>query len=418
MGSPTTTGTSRSRSRSLLIAVWLVVYSNGVLIFIARRSLDLPGTWEGPILRPAIVLATLVGVGMVALDHQRLDGVRLRSVPMTPFAAAAALGAWAALGSLWSLDSEVSLWWGLVYIGLPCVAWVIADSSPEAFRNGLALGTGFVLAFSFVLLVVKTSWATDFNDDWRGVMTNRNGFAPICALAVFAGVAFAVERRRLLGALLIAPGLIGLAGSGSRTAWLAFAIGGAAATVLVLARRAYLNRPRRWIPGATAAAFGAGVVGVVGGVAVLWDEPTFDQRRTIWRLVGDHIADAPIVGNGFAAFWRVPELHTDELLQRGSAHGSVPELLLGTGIVGLALWLVVVGVAVAGVGRAVWRNPGVESWLWAAVVAMLFVENLTESFVLWFSYNWILLIAAALRFGGRSTTRRIETPERTLISVD
>ncbi|MEM9466040.1 MAG: O-antigen ligase family protein [Actinomycetota bacterium] len=416
MGSAQTTGTDRTRS--LLIAAWIVVYSNGLLIFVARRSLDLPGTWEGPILRPAIILSTLIGVGIVVLDGQRLDGARLRPVPALPFATAAALGAWAALGSLWSLDAEVSLWWGLVYIGLPCVAWVIADATPGAFLRGLSLGTGFLLAFSFVLLVVKTSWAVDFNDDWKGVMTNRNGFAPICALAVFAGVAHLVRRRVLVGALLVVPGLVGLAGSGSRTAWLAFALGGATATVLVLARRAYLADPRPWIPRVTALVFGAGAVGATVGVAALWNDPTFGQRRTIWRLVGDHIADAPIVGNGFAAFWRVPELHTDELLQRGSAHGSVPELLLGTGLIGLALWAVVVGVALIGVGRAVWRDPGVESWLWAAVVAMLFVENLTESFVLWFSYNWILLIAAALRFGLRRDGRRLTTPDRALVSVD
>ena len=113
----------------------------------------------------------------------------------------------------------------------------------------------------------------------------------------------------------------------------------------------------------------------------------------------------------------MPELHTDELLRRGSAHGSVPELLLGTGAIGLALWLIVVGVAVAGVGRAVWREPGVESWMWAAIVGMLVVENLTESFVLWFSYNWILLIAAALRFGSPARGR-VSSPDRRLVGVD
>ena len=45
----------------------------------------------------------------------------------------------------------------------------------------------------------------------------------------------------------------------------------------------------------------------------------------------------------------------------------------------------------------VWRDPSPDAWLWAAVVAFLLVENVTESFVLWFSYNWVLVMAAALR---------------------
>ena len=35
--------------------------------------------------------------------------------------------------------------------------------------------------------------------------------------------------------------------------------------------------------------------------------------------------------------------------------------------------------------------------MWASVVGFALVENVTESFVLWFSYVWVLLMAAALR---------------------
>ena len=137
----------------------------------------------------------------------------------------------------------------------------------------------------------------------------------------------------------------------------------------------------------------------VGGVARYWDESTLVQRRTIWDLVGEYISDDPFLGQGWEAFWHTPALHTDELLTRGSAHSTIVELLLGVGVLGLLLWLIVAGTAVIGVGVRLWRDPDVEAWLWAAVVTFLLVENLTESFVLWFSYNWVLLTAAALRFG-------------------
>lgn len=402
----------RIGARAGLIAVWLVVYSNGLLFFIARQGLDRPGTWEGPVLRPAIVLSTLVGVGLVVLDGQRMTGARLRSVSRVAFGAATGFGVWAAVSAVWSLDPDISRWWGIVYIGLPCVAWVIADSSAAQIRSGVALGSGVLVVLSLVVVVIDPAVGTDINDDWRGVMTNRNGLAPICGVALFAGLALAASRRWVVGVGLSTVALIGLLGSGSRTAWLALAFGCGVATIIVGARRAFLREPRPWIPRLMFGVAAGGLFGLAAGVARLWDDPTFGQRRAIWRLVGDHIADAPVVGNGFAAFWQVPELHTDPLLQRGSAHGSVPEVLLGTGVVGLLLWATVVVLAVVGVGRAVWREPGVESWFWVALVAFLVVENLTESFILWFSYNWILLIAAALRFGVVAGSRPVRTPER------
>ena len=63
-------------------------------------------------------------------------------------------------------------------------------------------------------------------------------------------------------------------------------------------------------------------------------------------------------------------------------------------------FLVVVALALQGTIAAAWRTPSVASWTWLALVLFLVIENLTESFVLWFSYNWVLLMAAALRAGG------------------
>ena len=85
-------------------------------------------------------------------------------------------------------------------------------------------------------------------------------------------------------------------------------------------------------------------------------------------------------------------------------------------MVGLLLWSMVVAMAIAGVVARAWRQPDTEAWLWLAVVTFLVVENLTESFVLWFSYNWVLLIAAALRSG--SEVRRRSAGGRPLAGID
>ncbi|MGZ0220591.1 MAG: O-antigen ligase family protein, partial [Acidimicrobiales bacterium] len=299
---------------------------------------------------------------------------------------------------LWSVNPEPTLWRGVVYMALPLAAWVLADLSHERFLRAASIAFGLLLTASVALVAMWSSTGLDRNDDWRGIFTNRNSFAPVCAVAILVGVAEMTRRKRGAGAVLVAIATIALLGTGSRTAWIALLVALGGATLLVGTRRLMFRRQGPAVPvtGALMAVLGGLVV--FAAIASLWNESTFVQRRTIWDLVGDHIADRPLHGSGFQAFWTVPELiGRHELLGRGSAHGSVPETLLGLGAIGLALWATVVLAAVIGTVRWVWRDPGAMSWFWLALTTFLVVENATESFVSWFSYNWVLLMAAALR---------------------
>ena len=91
------------------------------------------------------------------------------------------------------------------------------------------------------------------------------------------------------------------------------------------------------------------------------------------------------------------ELLDHALLRRGSAHNSLMEVALGLGLIGTVPFAVIVVLAARNAALHLWRKPGADSWMWAAVVGFALVENVTESFVLWFSYVWVLLMAAALR---------------------
>jgi len=147
----------------------------------------------------------------------------------------------------------------------------------------------------------------------------------------------------------------------------------------------------------TAAAAGASAVAAAAGLVAVWNVPTLSQRRTIWSLVWDRIVQRPLGGHGFFTFWDIEELTQHVLLRRGSAHNSLVEVGLGLGLLGVVPFAAIVVLAARNAGLALWRRPGADTWMWAALVAFLLVENVTESFVLWFSYSWVLLMAAALR---------------------
>jgi len=388
----------KSPVRDVVAAVTLVVLANGPLFFIERKGLDLSGTWEGPVVRPMIIGVALLSVLLVLLDSQRMSGDRLMQPNRLVMLTGIGFGAWAALSVLWSVNPEPTLWRGVVYMALPLVAWVLADLSQDRFVRSATVAFGSLIAVSVGLVAFWHSTGLDRNGDWKGIFTNRNGLAPICAIVILLSLSWILDGHRARGLVLLGLSTAALLGAGSRTAWIALFVSLGGSTLLVTGRRLMRERQGPTMP---LAAVGTGVLGLLaaaGIVGSLWNEPTLVQRRTIWDLVGDHVADHPIHGSGFQAFWTVPELIGEhELLQRGSAHGSVQEILLGLGIVGLVLWGAVVLSAVLGTVRWAWHDPSTISWFWLALTTFLVIENLTESFVLWFSYNWVLLIAAALR---------------------
>ncbi len=383
-----------SPGRDLFAAAALLVLVNGPMLLVSRRVFDLPGVWEGPIIRPLLLAVAIGGTLFVVLDPSRpvraLD--RRQRVAV---GAAVLFGLWAAVSTAWSVNPEVSLWRGLVYATFGPVALVVIGLGDRRFVRVLASAFGALLLASVLVVFLWPDVGLDHNDDWRGVFSNRNGLAPVCGVGALAGVA-AAPRHRLLGPAVVVLALVGLAGSGSRTAWLAFLVSVGLASALVIGRIWTRRRPGPFVPAVVGGSVAAGVVSVIVAVSVLWNESTFVQRRTIWDVLFDHITDRPIHGHGFQGFWTVPELiGGHELLRRGSAHNSIVEVLLETGLIGLALWSTVVVLALGGTAVSAWRSPSMPAWLWFALTVFLFVENLTESYVNWFSYNWLLLIAAA-----------------------
>jgi len=377
--------------RPIGVATVLVVLANGPMFFVTREIMARPGRWEDPYVWPLIVASVAGGAIVVgpALAMAWQGWARDRRMA---FAAAIGLGVWASTSAAWSLDPGVSLWRGLVYVGLPFVALAIGDLAPRELRLALAFMTGAIVAASLGVGVLWADVGLDDNGDLRGLMTSRNSLGPIAGLGGIVAIALVRANERWSGAVLFGMCSVALVWSGSRTPWVALGL-----ALVVAVVREHWGSGRRFT-GLRARAVGlvAGLTVTAAGLAAVWDVSTFAQRRELWCLVGDRIADQPIQGVGWWSFWYQPELHTHELLRHGSAHGSIPELLLGLGVVGLACWLVVVAVAVVRSCAPVPDRSERESWLWSAVVVFLLVENITESFVLWFSYNWVLLVAAAL----------------------
>ena len=379
------------------VAAVVIVLTNGPVFLFSKSVVDRSGDWEDPAVWPFFVAAAVASAVLFAT----------RRSPAEPLTASQRTAAWAVAGysaaalasALWSVHPFATAWRAAVYVGLALLAWVLARHADD-LATMLSCVTGAAVAGSVVLVVLRPDLGLDSNDDWEGLYTNRNSLAPLAAIGVLVGIRHLASSERwgrVAGAGLAALCLGTMAGAGSRTAWIALVIAAAAATVPV----GYHRARSRWNPAAARASLAVVTALGVGGASVAlvasWSEPTFSQRRTMWSLVWDRVAERPLGGYGFYAFWEEIELLDHALLRRGSAHNSLMEVALGLGLIGTVPFVVIVVLAARNAGLHLWRRPGADSWMWAAVVGFVLVENVTESFVLWFSYIWVLLMAAALR---------------------
>ena len=386
--------------RLALVAAIVIVLTNGPVFLFSKSVLDRSGRWEDPAVWPFFAAAAIASAVLAATSRSQAHAEPHTASQKAAVAAIAAYSLVAVVSALWSVQPFATAWRASVYVGLALLAWVMARLDPDDMTAVLSGVAGVAVAGSVMLVVLRPDLGLDSNDNWQGLYTNRNSLAPLAAIGVLAGVRYlaAGERwSRVAGAGLAALCLGTLAGAGSRTAWIALVIAAVVATAPV----GYHWARRRWSRVKAGAVLGAvaalGVSGASVTLVAFWNEATFSQRRTMWSLVWDRVAQRPLGGYGFYAFWEVIELLDHALLRKGSAHNSLMEVALGLGLIGTVPFVVIVVLAARNAGLLVWRRPGAGSWMWAAVVGFVLVENITESFVLWFSYVWVLLMAAALR---------------------
>ena len=386
--------------RVAIASAALLVLTNGPVLLFSKSVLDRTGRWEDLAVWPFLAAAAGVGAALAAGD---LWGARRRPVEASERIAALAVG-WFALAalasSLWSVDPTATAWRSSVYVGMALLAWAIARLDALDTSAAIGMVAAAAVGASLLLIVLRPDLGLGPNDYWKGVYTNRNSLAPLAAIGVLAGLRFALAPGRLLRTAavgLMLASVATLVDAGSRTAWVSLIAALVVSSLPLVYHRVAGRRGRSHAAKVTAAAAGASAVAAAAGLVAVWNVPTLSQRRTIWSVVWDRILQRPLGGHGFFTFWDIEELTQHVLLRRGSAHNSLVEVGLGLGLLGVVPFAVIVVLAARNAGLALWRRPGADTWMWAALVAFLLVENVTESFVLWFSYSWVLLMAAAVR---------------------
>lgn len=367
-------------------------------------------------------LLALIGIGMLIARREELSPLRFAPTSLLGFLALALVSV------LWSSDRADTVLSWLALLGGAAIAITIGHVR-DTLQTVRALGdtlrallcvslaleimSGLLLDMPFTAFGIEGNLA--LGGPIQGIFGTRNmlGF-----LAVVALITFVIEWRtqsvsRVVGVLSVAlGGFLALLSASPTVVVLAAAVG-VATTALTIVRHAPASRrvTVQWVLGGL----------VVAGLTVAFAQrhriirmldagSDFSTRADLWNAILDYVADKPVTGYGWFGTWtggEYPFMYINFQLSdhHQSALNAYFDVLLQLGGVGLALFLVLGGVAI------------VRSWLVASVrrsvvyawtpllLITLAVESMFESFTLT-GAGWVLLVLCALRAGQTRSWRQ------------
>jgi O-antigen ligase len=249
----------------------------------------------------------------------------------------------------------------LVTLGLAAMA-LLLPKNIRHFSDVMAVVVLIVLAACYLGVFLAPEQAihqsTDYIEpelagDWRGVFSHKNEASAAMVVFIFLGLFIARVRSIQLGSLIAILALVFLLFTRSKTSIAMLPI-----TLIVSVLLTRIHRPSVGIALALSVVVAFNILSIgsiyLEPVRDLLDtaltDSSFTGRTDIWQFALDRIAQRPITGYGFAAFWGTREVvygmsGTSIWANTAAhAHNAYLNLALTVGIPGsilATLWLVV-----------------------------------------------------------------------------
>lgn len=407
----------RQYHRTLRIMVYTLV-----LIMILPDGLDYTqlntaaGPSSGSRLYQILWLLLLGSSCWIILRRGRLARVYLRQ--LNPFLPLFALLILASI--LWSAFPGITLRRLLRFttITLVAVSFTLASWHTTRFQDVLRPILTAVLAGSVIFgilrpdLAIHQSTSAELVGAWRGLATHKNGFGALAAIGFLLWLHAGLSRevRALPASVGVVLALLCLHLSRSSTSLMTSIVAG---SILVLAFKApgLIRRGLSYVIALYSLAFIGYGVALYTGIPIvnsllspvtgaLGKEATLTGRSDIWHLLMPSIAQHPILGTGYGAFWTGPEAWapcgyiTNALLfYPASGHSGYLDILNELGTVGFLLLIgyLVVYLTQCAQLRHVQATQGT---LYLALLIQQLVCNFSET--RWMSYFSVDFVFMAL----------------------
>jgi exopolysaccharide production protein ExoQ len=408
---------------------------NGALIDVARTERRGDSVFAFALFVPLLFVTQLGTLGaavfiMLGLIYAATNATQLHKI-LVPRAFLLAVPLFALFSILWSEAPEETLKYALEFIVTVAVGLLLsAAPQPKAVLWGLfwafALYVASALVFGQIVNIGVDNGGTAFS----GLTDSKNLLADIASTGLLVSVAIlfaGIEDRRLfrsLAALLVAPlQFYALYEARSAGSLLGFALGFVTLFCLLGLRSA-----GSVLRGAATAILSVCLVAaaftyrefsasVIAGVTQFFDkDSTFTGRTYLWQRAADLIAEKPILGKGFHAFWLQGNPDAEGLWRYAgidsregfSFHNTLIEILVHLGWAGAIICGVTLLVATAFLVRRFMTRPTLSLCFWLSLVVYEIVRMPIE--VVGISQLYFSTVLLFIAFGSAFALRRT-TPE-------
>jgi exopolysaccharide production protein ExoQ len=327
------------------------------------------------------------------------------------------LPVWAFTSALWSnVPLETVKHSAEFTITVVAALLLASPRNPRAMLVGLFWAFIFYIAVSFVAGNTVAVGNTDMRA-FSGLNESKNQLASIAGTGLVISVfvfAIGLERRSVLLSAIAAASCV-LEGLAAIAALSAGALAGSAVAIGVLALLFALRRAGKFARGtlvatACAGAFALAAVFEFAGSDVLhWlaasfgKDPTLTGRTYLWYRAGQIVAENPLLGKGFGAFWQQGNLDAEGLWQFAKIttrtgfnfHNTLYDSLVSVGWIGTCILLLTFGVGLFRLGSGYAGRPGLVVCFWLSMAAYIFIRMPTECVGFnEFYFSTVLLYAA------------------------
>ncbi len=303
------------------VMIWLVC-----LIMVVPPGLDYAGINGMPTSGDMIskfVWLTLMGGGFgILLQHRMRLNTLLTWI--NPFLLC--FLALAALSYFWSIEPAITMKRAVraATVVAVCIAFTLVTWEPRRFQKLLRTFLTTVMVVSIIFTIVSPENAIhhseqeELKDAWHGIMIGKNLFGSLASMCVILWIHGWISKetsgfKSLMGGGVALFCLIMTRSAGSMLAT-AF---GVCFLLLLLRSPNTFKRSMPYLIGLFATAvllYALAVLNIVRGLDIILQpiamftgkDLTFTGRTAIWEILKEHIAQRPLLGSGYGAYWIGP----------------------------------------------------------------------------------------------------------------
>ncbi len=313
---------------------------------------------------------------------------------------------------------------------------MLAPRTSDTLR-GIFLCLAFAAALNLIFVLGGTPQIVNkVAIGYAGYFDNKNYLGQFSAIVFLLALYEMLHpgRRRLAGIVVIAIATSLLLFSNSKTAFGLAILAPVLAGLTLLARKFTRFSPALilWSIPICYVLFS-----VVSGFSLnrisylLYGDPTFTGRTTIWDFANLQIARSPLLGWGYQSFWHAghdaPSIADAPgwVKNMPNAHNGYLDTMLEMGYLGFALLLAFITATLHAIGRMADRDLS-RAWLVLSLALYIIITNgLESSWMRGFEMLWLMFLVVAaeaarywqpIRSGARShalrATRSVALPDR------